>query len=561
VALGFGSPRSWRFFARYFGPHKAALIGNALFSVLVSLAAMPVLLLVRLAFDHAIPEKNVQLLIGIGVAIVAIRIASSIAAMATRRHAVRVIKDVIAGMRGDLVASLCTTDRADLAQQDADRLQNRIVQDSERVDVLMTSFWSSWLPALVMTAALSALMLYFSWTMTLLATVAAPTVVLVARLTQARVSRDVRAFQADFQRFNRGVSFVLRQMDLIRSQGFRRQEVEKQRAIAGDLSRSGQLMNWSFAVHGQAQGTVIGVIGIGLLVIGGFEVMRGVMSIGEFVAFYLGAGLMSGALTTVMKGTADIVAGAVSFDALAEIAEPGRPLHYGGVKRLETVGRLSLRDVSFSYRDAPILAGVNLDIVRGEQIAILGPNGAGKSTLLNVILGITRPISGSVRADDVAYGELDLEALRCQFGVVMQRAGFFHGTIRANMTYGVPDASLDDIKAAAQLAGAAQFIEALPQAYDSLVGDSGVSLSGGECQRLALARALLRKPSILILDEPTNHLDTAAVSHVLDVLRDLPGSPAIIVVSHDPRVTAFVGRTWYLEAGVLSEQRRESGHG
>ena len=135
----------------------------------------------------------------------------------------------------------------------------------------------------------------------------------------------------------------------------------------------------------------------------------------------------------------------------------------------------------------------------------------------------------------------------------MQRPSFFHGTVRENITYGVPEASEIDLVRAVKLAGAEEVIAALPAGYGTIVGQSGVALSGGECQRLAIARALLRRPKALILDEPTNHLDVSAVRELLQTLRRLEAQPTILLVSHDARILEFAERTYMLEGGTLAE--------
>jgi len=310
-------------------------------------------------------------------------------------------------------------------------------------------------------------------------------------------------------------------------------------------------MSWSFAVHGQVQTLVTGTAGIVLLVVGGWQVTKGTLSLGDLVIFYFGATMLNGALATVSRFGAEIIAARASIEKLAPLLAPDQAPGYEGTRTIDFRGGFMLRGVQVRFDRQPVLQGVDLDIRSGERVAILGPNGSGKSTLLHVLLGLLRPQAGQAWADGVAYDELDTSALRRQIGVVPQRAGFFFGSVFDNVAYGHPEATLDEVRAAARVAGAAEFIEALPEGYDTPIGDGGQALSGGECQRLALARALLHRPRTLVLDEPTNHLDVAAVGEMLRQLSALPQSPTIILVSHDRRVLQMVDRTYRMQDGRL----------
>ena len=550
--IGFGAPEAWRLFARYFGPHRNALLAYAVAAALPAVAIVPVLMLVRLAFDTAIPQSNVGLLIGVGVAIILIRLVGTAAALALRLYIVRLTKSTIARMRADLLERLYQIERSALTRADIDRLQNQVVQDTERLDVLVSSLFSGLLPAACTSLALLALLAFLNWPLVLAAALSAPLILLGAHWTQKRVGRDVRIFQGDFERFNRGVSFILRQMDLTRTQAYQQQELARQQQVVRDLAHSGERMAWSFALHGNLQGTATGILGICLLVAGGLEVMSGVMTLGQFLAFYLGAGMLSGAILSLTRGSADVVAMGISLTTLAALDAKPIAAPYGGTTRIDFTGHLSLRDVHFRYDDAMVLRGVDFDVRPGEHVAIIGPNGSGKTTLLNLLVGVLRPLSGQVLADSRPYDELDLEHLRRNIGVVMQRAAFFHGTVRANIAYGEPGASEEAVVAAARLSFADEFIRELPSGYDTVIGDAGLALSGGECQRIALARSLLRRPRVLILDEPTNHLDASVVARILAVLKQLADCPAIIVVSHDPRIVEFVHRSYHLRDGRLT---------
>ena len=228
---------------------------------------------------------------------------------------------------------------------------------------------------------------------------------------------------------------------------------------------------------------------------------------------------------------------------------------YRGTRPIAFDGTIAFRDVTFSFGSHTVLRHVSLDIDRSSNIAIVGPNGAGKTTILHLISGFYRPDGGRLLANGVPYDEIDLRELRRSIGVVMQHLTFFSGTVLENISYGCRDASRNEVIAASKRALADDFVTHLPQGYDTKIGGGGMRLSGGEYQRLAIARALVGRPKLLILDEPTNHLDAESVDRLMDALVNDPHRPALLTITHDPTVVRFADAVYHLEDGILSPQR------
>jgi ABC-type multidrug transport system fused ATPase/permease subunit len=252
-----------------------------------------------------------------------------------------------------------------------------------------------------------------------------------------------------------------------------------------------------------------------------------------------------------MANTTVMVESLVRVEELLATPPPAR----GGTRELEDFrGTVAAEGVCFAYRDVPVLSEVDFDITAGEHVALAVPTGSGKSTLVNLLLGLYKPDAGWVKADGVALDELDLVALRRRIGVVLQDAVILHGTVRDNIAYGRADATEAEIREAARQAGADTFIERLPGGYDAAVGDEGALLAGGQRQRIALARALLGRPALLVLDEPTTHLDHAAIGVLLRELAILPA--AVIMVTHDMEVAAQADRVVHLRDGRVARVER-----
>jgi ATP-binding cassette subfamily B protein len=278
------------------------------------------------------------------------------------------------------------------------------------------------------------------------------------------------------------------------------------------------------------------------------------------VAFAITAFLMmSGYLRNIgenirglQKGI-DHVADAVTFLALPrEIAQNGSGACLSDIKR-----GISFRDLGFSYSQRQLYSGLDLTIAKGETIALVGESGGGKSTLIKLLQRLYEPNAGSIAIDGTDIRNIHLPALRRAIAVVPQDPAMFHRSIKDNIAYGRPDASIDDIRQAAATACADEFIMRLPQAYETMVGERGLKLSAGERQRIALARALLAKAPILVLDEATSALDLATESKVLQRLDAAQNGQTRIIIAHRPAAMLNADRILELRDGQLIERSRE----
>ena len=214
---------------------------------------------------------------------------------------------------------------------------------------------------------------------------------------------------------------------------------------------------------------------------------------------------------------------------------------------------VQLDDVSFGYSATPVLHGVSLTIRRGETVAVVGPSGAGKTTVADVVLGLLTPSSGRLVVDGRPIAAGDLGAWRRTLGYVAQDGALFHDTIRANLLWAVPSASEHDLQTALESAAAWLFVSKLPRGLDTVVGDRGVLLSGGERQRLALARALLRQPQLLVLDEATSALDSENERLIERAIDDLHGQASILLITHRLSTVRRADVIYVLDAGRVVE--------
>jgi ATP-binding cassette subfamily B protein len=285
-------------------------------------------------------------------------------------------------------------------------------------------------------------------------------------------------------------------------------------------------------------GVILNLGVAGVIWFGGSAVIDGDFQVGQMIASinYMSRSLFPLIMLGGMVGPVSAAEASARriLEVLDEKADVASPTQAAPIQATE--GRVVFENVSFGYDGEdggePVLTDVNLVAEPGETVAILGATGSGKSTLINLIPRFYDVHEGRITLDGVDIRELPLEQLRQQTGISLQEAVLFTGTIRDNIRYGSPKASDEQVIAAARVAQAHEFIQALPQGYDSMVGQRGVNLSGGQKQRLAIARALLVDPKVLILDDSTSAVDVETESRIQEALEHVPGTT--------PKRTSFI---------------------
>ena len=276
------------------------------------------------------------------------------------------------------------------------------------------------------------------------------------------------------------------------------------------------------------------LLSIGIVVVGAFAVFDGKMSVGELVAFNMLSGRVISPILQVVGLLNSFQEALMSVDMLGEIMNraPERKQVRGLTPQI--AGTIDFKDVTFRYpnTDRPAIDGLSVHIPAGSMVGVVGRSGSGKTTLSALMQGLYEAGEGSVQVDGHNIRDIDIAFLRSQIGVVPQEAFLFRGTIKENIRAGNPSSSFEDVVAAARAAGAAGFIDELPQRYDTVLEESGVNLSGGQKQRLSIARALLRRPRIIIFDEATSALDPESEAIVVSNLAGIARGRTTIVVSH-----------------------------
>jgi ABC-type multidrug transport system fused ATPase/permease subunit len=289
--------------------------------------------------------------------------------------------------------------------------------------------------------------------------------------------------------------------------------------------------------------------------------VAGVMTVGALTVFLAYLGKFFAPVQDMAKMTTIIAQTGVALERIqvilnADTIIPEKPGAYSPEKLR---GDIEFRKVGFSYVEGrPILTDLNLKIREGQRIGICGPSGGGKSTVASLIARFYDPTEGAIYIDGVNINEYTIEGLRKQIGFVLQDTFIFFGTVRENIAYGRQGATEDEIIEAAKMAKAHDFIMRMPEGYDTVVGERGITLSGGQRQCLGIARAIVRNSPILILDEPTASLDTQSEKIVIEALEKLMEGRTVITIAHRLSTIRDADKIVVLKNGLVAEEGRHA---
>jgi ATP-binding cassette subfamily B protein len=412
------------------------------------------------------------------------------------------------------------------------------------------------IPAIVFLVIAGVAMARLEWRLLLVLMVLVPLPALVGmRAAPVQARRDRRLLDRwarIYGRFNEVLTGI------VTVKSFAMEHAEKQRFIRG-VHRANGLVARGVGFDARvtfAQGALAALSRVVVIGYGSYLALHGQLSVGTLLAFL---GFLSGLFGPVQGLTAiyqTLRRADASLDAVFSILDSRDEVRDApGARAVREVrGDVSFEDVAFGYVPGrPVLSGISFDVRRGETVALVGPSGGGKSTLTSLLQRLYEPERGAIRVDGVDVRALEASSLRQHIGVVLQEPVLFSDTVRANIAYGRPDASPHEIEEAARAANAHDFIQRMPQGYETDVGPRGARLSVGQRQRIAIARALLKKPSIVVLDEATSALDAESEALVQDALAHLLQGRTTFVIAHRLSTVVSADRILVLRDGRIAE--------
>ncbi|MEM8744069.1 MAG: ABC transporter transmembrane domain-containing protein [Pseudomonadota bacterium] len=548
--------RLWPYVIRY-----KSMVGLAFAALVASAAAMLALpLAVRRMIDYGFSGEDPNLIDQYFAMLLAVGGLLAVAS-ATRFYAVNWLGErVVADVRRDVFAHLATLSPSFYEVNHSGEVMSRLTADTTQIKAAAGSSASQALRNTVMLIGSVVMMLVTSVKLSGLIIAVIPIVVLpliaYGRVVR-RLSRTAQDTLADASAFAGENLAAVQTMQAFTYEG-------------GVIARFARAVERSFGaararMKARAGLTAItiflvfaGVVGI--LWYGAQDVLAGTMSAGRLGQFVLYSAFAAGALGELSEVWGEVQQAAGSAERLSElldekadIAAPAHPKPLPEPPR----GEIAFSNVSFAYptrAGEQALENVSFEVAPGETVALVGPSGAGKSTVFSLLLRFYDPQKGRVLIDGVPVKDADLQELRSRMALVPQEPALFADTVRENIRYGAPDASDAEIEAAAELAYADTFITALPEGYETHLGERGITLSGGQRQRIAIARAILRDAPILLLDEATSALDAESEREVQQALERVMEGRTTLVIAHRLATVQRADRILVLNEGLIAEQ-------
>ena len=546
----------------YFRPYRRpGLLVVACIAVQAVLGLAPAVVFQRLINTLAGPHPSFAHVGQLVAAGIGAAVAGGLVGVAQAYESTVISQGIVATLRRQLFTRLLDQPVAFFTHRKAGDLLSRINTDIDGVEDVVTDTVFGLVSNVLVTTATLALMLRFSWQLTLAVMVMIPLVALPARRAgratykARRRTQSLRGQMTGYLQEILGISGIM----LVKAFGTERRERQRFDGMNDQLR--------SFEVRQDLIGQWFGMLmstlqtaGPALMILfGGWLVVTGRATVGTVFVFATVLGQrLAGAVTSLAGMHVNITGSLALFgrlfshiDRVPEIADDPAARDLGQID-----GGVRLDRVSFTYPGGarPAVHEVTVDIAPGQLVALVGPSGAGKTTITGLVARFFDPGQGRILIDGADLREVTRSSLASQLGMVFQDTFLFHASIADNLRYARPDATDADLAAAARAAHLHEFIAALPDGYDTIVGERGHRLSGGEKQRVAIARVILRDPRIVILDEATAHLDSVSEQHIQAALRPLLRGRTSLVIAHRLSTVLAADKILVLDHGRLADQ-------
>lgn len=543
---------------RYMVRGRGLLLTTALVLVILSSYANGVVpVLIKRAVDSGVIAGDVDTAIYYGLLIILATLLAGILSFAGRYLLVKVAQETVYEMRMEAFLSIQRQSMDFFDKTLVGQLISRVTNDAERV----SRFIQFRLRMLVYSIFLIGVAVYYMYGMSLELTLIALAAIALVVIVMTRYGNLIRPVY-DQIRHQTGVlagivTSAIAGIKTVKSLAvedsiYQRFRGENDKFYAYNLQAS-KLS----AIYGNSPFLITGAAMAGMLYYGGEAIIAGTLTVGSLVAFLTYMLTMTWPLVALGFSIGDIQRAVAASKRLFDIIDT-RPMveEAPDAVELEDVrGEITFEDVWFEYRPGkPVLKGLSFHVEPGERVAIVGPPGSGKSTIFKLLLRFYDYQKGRILIDGIEIKKIKPESLRKHIGYVPQEPFIFNRSIKENIALGNPDASLEEVVEAAKIAKIHDFIASLPKGYDTLVGERGVTLSGGQRQRLAIARALVAKPKILLLDDPASNLDAETEKRLVEDLKEILEGRTALIVTQRPSLLALADRIIVVVDGRVVEE-------
>ncbi|MGH2786138.1 MAG: ABC transporter ATP-binding protein [Actinomycetota bacterium] len=536
--------------------------------VLGAIAASAVLgvfppLLARSIVDRAILPHDGGLLNWLVIAMVVVSVASGLVGVGLTYLNTTIGQSIIFDLRTQLYARLRKQGMRFFTHAKAGELVSRLSSDVSGIEGVVTTTVSQVVQNVLTVGTTLAVMIALDWKLTLVSLAILPLFIVPTR----RVGRIRRELAKRRQRRVATLSGIVTETlgvsgaQLIKTFGRDAYEIERFAGVSDDLRhvqiRESMVGRWFFMTIQTFWAAAPAVVWL----VGGHQVIERTLSLGDVIAFTALQARLFLPINQILTVHIEVQAALALFERIFEYLdlEPDVVERSDALEHASPVGRVAFEAVSFAYRaDLPVLHEISFDVAPGTMTALVGPSGAGKSTIAALVSRLYDPDSGRITLDGLDLRDLTLGSVADAVGVVAQDTFLFHATLRENLLYARPDATRDEMMSAAEAAQIHEFVSSLPEGYETVVGERGYRLSGGEKQRVSIARALLKDPKVLVLDEATSALDTRSERLIQNAVSRLLEGRTAIVIAHRLSTILAAEQILVVDAGRIIERGRHA---
>ena len=464
---------------------------------------------------------------------------------------------MVYGMRRELFAHLQRLSLSFHSRARSGDLLSRIVSDTNDLRNVYSVDILEFCSHALMVVGMFTVVFFLDWRIGLIALSAMPLLTYTLFHLFAKTRASSQAQKRHEGQVASRMTEVLSAIPLVQAYARERYEEEQFDAVTAETLREGIRVARLKAAAKRSSEIITEVATAAAVLFGALQVIGGAMTVGELVVVVAYLGSMYKPMKGLAKLSSDFSKAMGSADRLVEVLdiEPEIQDLPDAAEAPRFRGEIEFRNVTFDYGDGrEVLRGVSFSVSPGQRLALVGASGAGKSTIVSLILRLYDAQAGVILIDGEDIRRFRRESLRRQIGLVLQQSILFGASVRENIAYGRPDASLEEIEAAARAANADDFIRGFEDGYDTVIGERGATLSGGQQQRLAIARALILDAPILILDEPMTGLDAESEANVREALARLVAGKTCIMITHDLHAVADADKVLVLEDGRIVER-------
>ncbi len=524
--------------------HRLELLFLTGLSVVLSCLNLSIPFILKVIIDEILPMKSLLYLSYALGAFLGVIVFKNLIYYVTKIRITRLGERVALDIRDRLFRHLHQLSVGFFKDNNPGSLSSHLMQDVKDVKKFVQDELMKILMNVLMVVVAFAIMSWLHMKLALVAIAVLPVHWLVHRLFQQSIKKYAREAKNTLGSITGDVIEQFSGVQTVKSSGAE----EKEEARFEESIEKGMSAKMNETRHYLRQKILAdGLVGFGQLLVlglGAYAIINGGMKVGAFVAFYGYTGMLYPKTLKLISQAGKFSSTAASLDRIFEIMtrRPEIRVKESAEARSIERGKVEFRNVSFSYNREHVFDDLSFTVEPGENVLVTGVSGSGKSTMLNLIPRFYDPDSGNILIDDVDVREYTLESLREQIGIVFQDCFLFGASVYENIRYARPDASFDEILEACRRADAHRFISDLPDGYMTIIGEEGVHLSGGEKQRLVIARTILKEPSILILDEALGSLDAASRRQVASGLLELSEDRTLLTVTHDPSIFREIDR-------------------